>query len=105
MNKAIKKKWIDALRSGQYRQTRDKLKSRNGGFCCLGVLCDIQDATWRWKEGDLYFVGQEAFLPPEKYRHDLSHETICNLAYRNDGEEGYHKHSFSEIANYIEDNL
>jgi len=32
--------WIEALRSGEYRQTR--LALRDGeGFCCLGVACEV----------------------------------------------------------------
>ena len=34
------KLWVKALRSGEYKQTKDSLKNR-GGFCCLGVLCDL----------------------------------------------------------------
>lgn len=40
MNQEIKTKWIEALRSGEYVQTKNALKNQNG-FCCLGVLCDI----------------------------------------------------------------
>lgn len=34
-------KWIQALRSGDYSQTRGSLydPAHNGGHCCLGVLC------------------------------------------------------------------
>lgn len=31
-------KWIDALRSGEYKQTTGELQDDNG-FCCLGVAC------------------------------------------------------------------
>lgn len=45
MNKAIKRKWVKALRSGLYKQGSGKLRSeRDEGdvrYCCLGVLCDI----------------------------------------------------------------
>lgn len=34
------KKWVAALRSGEYRQTQGVLKDSNG-FCCLGVACDL----------------------------------------------------------------
>lgn len=40
MNPEIKKEWIDALNSGEYKQGMVYLK-RNNQFCCLGVLCDI----------------------------------------------------------------
>jgi len=40
MKKAIKKRWLKALRSGKYKQGTGWL--RNGEeYCCLGVLCDI----------------------------------------------------------------
>lgn len=32
--------WIKALRSGDYRQTIDKLADKEG-YCCLGVLCEV----------------------------------------------------------------
>lgn len=41
MDKKIKKLWLAALRSGEYRQARYKLRTRQNGFCCLGVLCNI----------------------------------------------------------------
>ncbi len=40
MNKQVKKKWIKALKSGKYKQTKGHLKDETG-HCCLGVLCDI----------------------------------------------------------------
>ena len=41
MNAEKKKLWVDALRSGKYRQGKDALQSSPGHFCCLGVLCDL----------------------------------------------------------------
>lgn len=40
MNKQVKDKWIAALRSGKYKQTRGFLGDMNG-HCCLGVLCEV----------------------------------------------------------------
>jgi len=40
MNPRIKQRWLDALRSGEYKQTMENLQDMNG-FCCLGVLCDL----------------------------------------------------------------
>lgn len=34
------KKWVNALRSGKYKQTKQVLKNHEG-YCCLGVACDI----------------------------------------------------------------
>ena len=33
-------RWLTALESGEYKQTRDLLRDDNG-FCCLGVACDL----------------------------------------------------------------
>lgn len=34
------RKWITALRSGKYNQTRSTLQDSKG-YCCLGVACDL----------------------------------------------------------------
>jgi hypothetical protein len=34
------KRWIRALRSGDYKQGAGRLQSTKG-FCCLGVACDL----------------------------------------------------------------
>lgn len=34
------RKWVEALRSGEYEQERSFLK-RNNKFCCLGVACEL----------------------------------------------------------------
>jgi len=36
----VMKKWAKALRSGKYKQARGQLR-KMGGYCCLGVLCDV----------------------------------------------------------------
>lgn len=36
----VKKEWIDALRSGEFKQATGHLKT-DSGFCCLGVLCEL----------------------------------------------------------------
>lgn len=40
MNELVKKAWLNALRSGKYKQGQGKLKC-DDAFCCLGVLCDL----------------------------------------------------------------
>lgn len=42
MNEVVKEKWVKALRSGEYKQTIGKL-SKEGKYCCLGVLCDLYE--------------------------------------------------------------
>lgn len=41
MRPKVKKEWIAALRSGDYRQGRGQLRSEDNSFCCLGVLCNL----------------------------------------------------------------
>jgi hypothetical protein len=42
MNAELKAKWVAALRSGDYKQTRGTLKDLDlKVFCCLGVLCEV----------------------------------------------------------------
>jgi hypothetical protein len=42
MKPHIKAKWLEALRSGEYKQGRDCLHNTSDDtFCCLGVLTDL----------------------------------------------------------------
>lgn len=56
--KRNRKAWLEALRSGKFRQTTGKLKSRNGAYCCLGVLCEVAEVPKRWNGFD-YTYGVE----------------------------------------------
>lgn len=38
------RKWVRALRSGEFAQTRGFL-SKEGAFCCLGVACEVAIAN------------------------------------------------------------
>lgn len=38
MPEELKNKWVKALRSGMYEQGRKALKTKDGKYCCLGVL-------------------------------------------------------------------
>ena len=40
MDAHLKAKWVEALRSGEYKQARLMLED-DGRFCCLGVLCKV----------------------------------------------------------------
>jgi hypothetical protein len=61
MNAEVKERWLNALRSGEYKQTAFKLKT-NDGFCCLGVLCDIYSKEFN--------VPWEKYLPVSFIEHD-----------------------------------
>jgi hypothetical protein len=37
----IKAQWVAALRSGEFEQGKTALKTNEGSYCCLGVLCEL----------------------------------------------------------------
>ena len=93
--------WIDALRSGKYRQAQYRLKS-DEGYCCLGVLCDLArvDGGPGWSDG-LYRVidGQ---LPHQMARFmGLTQRAQNRLADLNDKS----CTPFPQIADYIEQRI
>ncbi len=66
MNNVAVKKWIDALRSGDYTQCKNMLRDKDS-FCVLGVLCDIHSKEFHCEEdwhGELYKMYMNS-LPPE----------------------------------------
>ena len=59
----IKKAWIKALRSGEYKQCKRKLKdSATGSYCCLGVLAEVT-AKIEETDYDRYRDGANSSLP------------------------------------------
>ncbi len=50
MKKEIAEKWVEALRSGRYKQTKKRLH-KDDGYCCLGVLCELSGLS-QWAEGE-----------------------------------------------------
>jgi len=61
VKKSIADKWIKALRSGKYKQTKGKLKGKVG-YCCLGVLCEISGKDEFKSKG---YLGSFETLPKE----------------------------------------
>jgi hypothetical protein len=41
MNPEVKALWLEALRSGKYKQATSMLCDGEGGYCCLGVLTQV----------------------------------------------------------------
>lgn len=77
MDAAVKAQWVEALRSGDYRQGKgclhfrphdDLLPPADDTFCCLGVLCDlaikagVEVKAWRGP-GVQQYDGEASFLP------------------------------------------
>lgn len=55
MDTRIKYRWVEALRSGKYKQTTGQLNKKAEGFCCLGVLCEIaveDGVIFRYSDGE-----------------------------------------------------
>jgi len=96
------KRLVAALRSGDYKQTRERLRDENG-FCCLGVACDLFDPT-KWDE-DMTYERSSMTLPPNVQ--DFFGFTYENGAFHEDGVDGLANRNddgatFAEIADLIE---
>ena len=67
MNNAAVKKWIDALRSGEYKQCAGQLRLEDK-HCVLGVLCDLhaKETSDEWKtfDGDYTYQSYTEDAPP-----------------------------------------
>ncbi len=100
MNPETKEKWVDALRSGRYKQGVDCLRTHDDRYCCLGVLCDVTGTRWRPHTlHDRYVCEGESLVMPRPLivKTGLSRRECGDLAHMNDTGS-----SFSEIAEYIE---
>lgn len=105
---AIKKRWLKALRSGEYAQTTGLLRDASG-YCCLGVLCDVvkndKAVKLEWKElvaGNFVFDYCDTHLPGvvEDYvvvARGPDDDAFGPLINRNDDGQ-----TFKQIANIIE---
>lgn len=110
MKHAVMERWVNALRSGEYTQGKDRLKTIDNTFCCLGVLCDLYSKetgdAWDFsnRDGPIYY-GCITSLPEEvrvwagmRTGNGLLESDKPSLVILND--KGW---TFSDIANIIED--
>ncbi len=112
VNKKNIERWVIALRSGKYKQTRDVLHKVRGGYCCLGVACEVaiknKIEVEKIKAGKEYKYDQCSVSLPNSVSDWLGIESEDPLlfsdrkkhsaSYWNDSE----KYSFKEIAKLIE---
>ena len=79
MNPEVKTKWLEALRSGNYKQGQNYLHRGNDEFCCLGVLCDLAvqegvvgrtfdpdvdgGGAWVYQDAEVRYSPSDALLP------------------------------------------
>jgi hypothetical protein len=99
------RKWIDALRSGNYKQIQRALKRRGVidgvvRYCCLGVACEIAgkrstpfdfDGTYRFGSDDLNISSRF------QKQIGLTDDDIDKLVFMNDSE----YKSFKQIAAWL----
>lgn len=130
MNPDIKKDWIEALRSGEFKQAKATLKGyayddkgnvAGAGYCCLGVLAhvvkekhpDLIPPRLRIVEGEgcLYIEDVVSDKRTSGYLYDplrsaigLDNRLVDDLIDMNDGntERGVEPCSFNAIADRIE---
>lgn len=93
MKTDIKEKWVAALRSGKYLQGRLALRSPEGGYCCLGVLCRVAKIPIA-KNGQACSRDRDYYPIYEVVGGSFARELMA----MNDRQGA----SFSEIADYIE---
>ena len=112
MNEKTKGVWLEALRSGEYKQGKGAL-CKNGKFCCLGVLYDVAGKRWEQELGSISWSVAEsesyetAYLPDSvAHKFGITYDTQRALAKMNDGI-GYigPTKNFRDIASWIEENL
>lgn len=106
MDSIVKRKWIEALRSGEYSQGKESLRDGNGNYCCLGVLAEIQGVPREkttFMDCSRYTFAPDykctASIPTDYLGITSSQRSI--LINMND----YYRNSFPEIADFIENNL
>ena len=99
-------KWVKALRSGKYKQTREALQDKDG-YCCLGVACKefiISKDLIKFNDGTM--VGGSAASQPKvpnwlkSINYSFAMEAGPSLIALNDSHD--YKLSFNEIADCLE---
>lgn len=112
MKRAERDAWVAALRSGEYKQTKGHLKC-DSGYCCLGVLCDLEGVDWVPRMGhpsQFHFLEKTScYEVPISWYGTISNEKasrygiidfVSELIAMNDTGK-----SFAEIADWIEANV
>jgi len=101
INEKNVRKWLVALRSGDYAQGIGQLRKCNGEpkYCCLGVLCDLLDPDG-W-DGEAHVGGNQ--MPSHELQTQIDSMSYWNSSrYAMANDRG---RSFLEIADMIEQDL
>lgn len=109
MNPEVKERWVAALRSGKYRQTRGTLNEGDVSFCCLGVLCDTEGLGW--EISNPYNKVRVIKDFPKSYGGMLPGVLLDRFGFTGRAQEllieknDVRQDNFESIANWIEENL
>jgi len=105
MSPEIKKKWVEALRSGKYEQATGVLRSEDDCYCVLGVLYDVNNGKWkrshnRWVSDRNHASFSKSFQEEVGIPDDF----VFDIALMNDGNKGRKLKPipFEDLADYIE---
>jgi hypothetical protein len=110
--------WIEALRSGEYKQARGSLE-KNDGFCCLGVGCKLfieESKIEKNRYGFIEGATPDFQLAAPKWLQRINNDfrtrvgANISLADLNDSSSSTHgycpvhcpSHSFDEIADMLQ---
>lgn len=104
MTKEIKAKFLEALRSGDYKQHTGQLRDWNSNkYCCLGIYCLVRGL--QISDDGRQVVGNEEDKYPllnyDPLNEELGQENVRQMYVLNDRE----KKSFAEIADWVEENI
>lgn len=105
MKKSVMKKWVEALRSGEYVQGKNELCNTRGNthkFCCLGVLTNLYveengNSDKAWADRDYL---SKAVMKWSGINSDCGR--IYSLYYTLDGYNDIKGYSFKKLATLIE---
>lgn len=65
----LKKTWCTALRSGTYKQGKRFLHTATDKYCCLGILCELQNLP----KAKVDFLTPFCKLPDEVFKYEYDH--------------------------------
>ena len=111
MKRALKNKWVSALRSGEYDQCQAQL-IRSGSiedrYCCLGVLADIYNPN-AWCGSEWEFESDEGVRA--EYDKEFGADALNELGLKEKDQTYLIKMndddgaSFSQIADWVEESI
>lgn len=111
MDTEIKRRWVKALRSGNYKKGTIRLRTSRNEFCVLGVLCDVIDTKMWIKPNsnsmykDCYmWNGRIGGIPTEVLMDiGMTMQFANEIAHMNDTPHPVKKNEFLYDFNYMAD--